>query len=97
MNKIEKEKERKEQLKCEEQNVIKELTDETENMPLKDFYKKHFDEIKEYIRETNSRLAIEDIVNLAKKNEFDISSYPFLFRKQINDAIANGSLTKNML
>lgn len=97
MNKSEFKKQIKEQLKRDEQNAIKDLIDETENMPLKAFYKEHFDEIKEYIRETNSRLAIEDIYNLAKKNKFDISSYLFLFIKQINDAIANGSLTKNML
>lgn len=97
MNKIEKEKERKEQLKCEEQNVIKELTDETKNKTLKDFYKEYFDEIKDYIKKSKSRTAIEDINNLAKEKEVDISSYSFLFMKQINDAINNGSLTKNML
>ena len=97
MNKSEIEKQIKEQLKCAEQNTIKDLIEKTENMPLKAFYKEHFDEIKEYIRENNSQLAIENIYNLAKKNKFDIFSYLFLFIKQINDAIANGSLTKNML
>ncbi len=95
MSKDSKEREFQAQLERDNKRVVDELLNDGQCSDLRDFYKNHFDEIEANLDGQNVRQVIEDFWKIEPSLKSVIDDN-FLFVTQVNKAMKDGFLSKDM-